>query len=437
MKRTLRLSSIFVFLIVILSIILAGCNIENENTEENKFLNSQESVTSDEIDIVAFKNVNIITMIDNKILENRTVLIKDGIISEIGEYENIIIPKDAQIIDGEGKFLMPGLTDMHVHLHRYRAEEPLYLLNGVTSVQNMWGRPEILRAREFNNRRKTGIRIFTTSPIMDGENPIWQGSLVVDTPEKARDEVIRAKEIGYDSIKVYELLTLDVYEEIIKTARDIGFRVVGHVPREVGIEKAIELGQDSIEHLSGYSETDIENQAFLTAENMVWNTPTLAIIHIVTDENEIEGLEYINPKTIEMWRKITNELNYKIDLKRQQTIVSVIHEKGGKLLAGTDANNPFVVPGFSMHSELRYLVEAGLTPYEALKAATYNPAKFLGMLDKLGTVEVGKEADLILLSKNPFEDINNIKTIEGTMVWGKWMDKNSLLNDLERIKGSY
>jgi len=124
-------------------------------------------------------------------------------------------------------------------------------------------------------------------------------------------------------------------------------------------------------------------------------------------------------------------------LEKRQYIVGMIHEKGGKLLAGTDANNPFIVPGFSLHSELEYLAGVGLTPYEALKTATYNPAEFLGQLDKFGTVEEGKEADLILLSKNPLEDIKNTRTLEGTMVRGVWLTKESLQGELEKLKESY
>lgn len=128
---------------------------------------------------------------------------------------------------------------------------------------------------------------------------------------------------------------------------------------------------------------------------------------------------------------------YAFDLEKLQYIVRTIHEKGGKLLAGTDANNPFVVPGFSLHSELEYLAGAGLTPYDTLKTATYNPAEFLGQLEKFGTVEEGKEADLILLSKNPLEDIKNTRALEGTMVRGVWLTNEKLQEELEKLKESY
>lgn len=248
-------------------------------------------------------------------LENQTVIIKDGVICEIGKAEDVIIPDDAQLINGKGKYLMPGLIDMHVHIHNYKVDEALYLYNGVTGVQNMWGRPEVLRIKKFNDQRKVGLKIFTTGPIMDGLDPIWEGSLVVDSKEKAREEVIKIKENGYESIKVYELLDMDVYEEIVKTADEIGFRVVGHVPRNVGIEKVLELGQDSIEHLSGYSKSNIENEAKMTAEKNVWNTPTLSVSHIASMGEDIEGLEYIKPETVEFWKDMTKDLNRDMNVK--------------------------------------------------------------------------------------------------------------------------
>ncbi|SCZ07735.1 amidohydrolase family protein [Alkaliphilus peptidifermentans] len=440
MKGSMKLASKIMFFIVITSLLLlAGCNNQEETNQRESqnasdHQNSQEIEPSVETTTVVFQNVNLITMTEDKVLENYSVVIKEGIIAEIGEFQTVNIPEDALIIEGEGKYLMPGLVDMHVHLWRYGGEDTLYLVNGITSVQNMWGNPGLLNTRKFNDRR-LGPRIFTTGPIMDGPLPIWPGSKVLETPEVARKAVIAVQEEGYDAVKVYEKLSLEVYEEIMKTAEEIGIKVVGHVPREVGIRKALELGQDSIEHLSGYTLENIENEAELTAENNVWNTPTLALFNIFKEENEIEGLEYIDPRQIETWRRRKPDGGYEY-LEIRQNFVRIIHEKGGKLLAGTDANNPFVVPGFSLHNELEYLADAGLTPYEVLKTATYNPAEFLGQLDKLGTVEVGKEADLILLSENPLEDIKNTRSVEGTMARGVWLTHESLQRELDKLKRS-
>lgn len=443
MKLNMNLAIKIIFLIVATSLLfLVGCNakeatkvIESQNASEHRDVQNSDPLKK--TNTIVFQNVNLITMTDNKVLDNYSVVIKDGLIAEMGKFQTLSIPEEAQIIDGEGKYLMPGLVDMHVHLWRYYGEETLYLANGVTSVRNMWGFQDILRLRQFNNRRLVGVRIFTTGPIMDGPNPIWKDSVVLETPEEARKAVNSVQSQGYDAIKVYELLTVDVYEEIMKTADEIGIGVVGHVPRQVGLMKALELGQDSIEHLSGYSLENIEYEAEMTVANNVWNTPTLVILHRLKEEHEIEGLEYIKPETIKTWRNMKQNGNYVLELEKRQRIVRMIHQKGGKLLAGTDANNPFVVPGFSLHSELEYFVGAGLIPFEALKTATYNPAEFLGQLDKLGTVEVGKEADLILLFKNPLEDIKNTRTIVGTMSRGVWLTIESLQGELEKLKDRY
>jgi len=437
MKLNMNLASKIMFFIVTTSLlVLVGCNAK-ESQNASRHENFENFGHSNKATTVVFQNVNLIMMTEDKVLENYSVVIKDGLIVEIGEFQTVSTPEEAQIIEGEGKYLMPGLVDMHVHQMRYRGEEILYLSNGVTSIQNMWGFPKDLEMRDaINDRRFLGPRIFTTGPIMDGSDPVWENSVVLETPEEARRAVISVQEKGYDAVKVYERLTVEVYEEIMKTAEEIGIRVVGHVPRHVGIRQALELGQGSIEHLSGYSEENIANEAEMTVENNVWNTPTLAIIHILKKEKEIEGLEYVNPEVIRMWRNMRRMGRYEIDFEKQQNFVRTIHEKGGKLLAGTDANNPFVVPGFSLHSELEYLAGAGLTPYEVLKTATYNPAEFLGQLDKFGTIEEGKEADLILLSKNPLEDIKNTRTLEGTMVRGVWLTNERLQGELEKLKES-
>ena len=442
-KLNMKLASKILFFLVVTSLLLlVGCKDQEatnvrESQNESNHQNSQDLELSKESTAIVFQNVNLITMTENKVLENQSVVIKDGLIAEIGEFQTVAIPQGAQIIEGEGKYLMPGLVDMHVHLWLYKGEENLYLANGVTSIQNMWGRPEHLRRKESNNKNLAGLRIFTTGPIMDGSTPIWIGSKVLKTPEEAKKAVISVQESGYDAVKVYELLTVEVYEEIMKTAEEIGIRVVGHVPRAVEIRQVLELGQDSIEHLSGYSLENTENEAEMTVENNVWNTPTLALTQINKEEHEIEGLEYMHPETVKMWQDTKQKVGYVRDLEKHQYIVGIIHEKGGKLLAGTDANNPFVVPGFSLHSELEYLAGAGLTPYEVLRTATYNPAEFLGQLDQLGTVEEGKAADLILLSKNPLEDIKNTRTLEGTMVRGIWLTSEDLQGELEKLKESY
>lgn len=433
-----------VLFIVVTGLLLAvSCNGQAAR-DEKESQHSSKQQTFENIDhpneptTVVFHNVNIIPMTEEKVVENQSVVIQEGLIVEIGDFETVTIPEGVKVIDGKDKYLLPGLVDMHVHLRWDSEEEMLYLANGVTGIQNMWGRPENLEIREaINDRRFLSPRIYTTGPLMNGPDPIWKDSMILETPEEARKAVIKVQEDGYDAVKVYERLTLDVYEEIMKTAKEIGIPVVGHVPQNVGIRKVLELGQDSIEHLSGYNLDQLEEEAAMTAKNHIWNTPTLTIVDIMKEEEEVEGVEFVEPKLIRYWNSLRARGHYEFDLEVRQNIVRIIHENGGKFLAGTDANNPFIVPGFSLHNELEYLTGAGLTPFEVLKTATYNPAEFLGKLDQLGTVEEGKEADVILLSKNPLEDIKNTRTIEGIMVQGVWLDTETLQQELKKIKESY
>jgi len=171
----LNLGSKIIFFIIVTNVLLVGC--------------SDESKLSKKATTVVFQNVNLITMTEDKVLENQSVVVKDGLITEIGEFQTVNIPKDAQIINGEGKYLMPGLVDMHVHLWRYGREEMLYLANGVTTIQNLWGFLDDLKKRDaINDRKIVAPRMFTTGPIMDGPNPIWKDSLVLESPEEAREE---------------------------------------------------------------------------------------------------------------------------------------------------------------------------------------------------------------------------------------------------------
>lgn len=390
------------------------------------------------INTFVFQSVNLITMVNDQVLKNQTVVVEDGLITAIGDAHTIPIPEGAHIIQGQGHYLMPGLFDMHVHWWRYTGEETLYLANGVTGVQIMWGTPEFLRMRDaFYEGRFTGPRFFVASPIMDGPEPIWPDSMVLNTPLEAREAVIQVQEQGYDAVKVYEMLTPEVYQAIMHTAKERDIKVVGHVPREVGLHQVLLHGQSTIEHLGGFDLENLEEEMALVATSNVWNTPTLAIVNVLKAEGEIEGLEFIPPRTLNLWRNMKDSGVWTYDLSIRQYMVRTLHEKGGKIMAGTDANNPYVVPGFSLHNELAYLAEAGLSPYEVLQTATINPAEFLGQADKLGTIEVGKVADVVLLTENPLKDISHTKTLAGTMIRGTWLPMEELEEELEKLRYKY
>lgn len=379
---------------------------------------------------IVFKNVNVIPMDSEIILEGYNVIIEDGRIVDLGKSGEVKIPKDVRIIQGKDKFLTPGLVDMHVH-YWYEDDLTLYLANGVTTIRDMFGNPNNLNIKEqIQEGSLLGPRFYTASPIMDGSPPIWPGSAVPATPEEARKFVIEFKEMGYDFIKVYERLSANVYNSIIKTAKEQDILVVGHVPELVGIEKVIKSGQKTIEHLDNYY--DGEGLYDLTVENNVWNCPTIVVYDRRVYPVEIlDGVNYMSPQTIQSYQRSLNPYSPSIGtLKR---ITRKLHEKGAKILLGTDANNPFVIPGFSIHDELCNLVDAGLTPYEAIKAGTYNAAECLEVLDEAGSIEIGKNADLVLLSANPLDDITNMKAIDGVMIKGNWISKFEIEEMLEAI----
>ena len=385
---------------------------------------------------IVFRNVNVIPMNTETILYDYNLVIKDGKIVKLGKSWKTKVPKNATIIDGKDKYLLPGLADMHVHLW-LEDELILYLANGVTTIRDMFGNFSKLSLRDKVEQREIlGPRLYISSPIIDGEPPIWPGSTIVTNSEDAVKWVSKYKEMGYDFIKIYEMLTMDVYDSIINAAEKENIPVVGHVPVSVGIEKALQSGQKSIEHLSKYD--FIDTLYDMTIENNVWNCPTIVVYenqNRALANKELEGVEYISPLSLAYWKD--SLVSNPIQTKGLKYITKRLHDEGGKILLGTDANNPFIVPGFSIHDELYNFVNAGLTPYEAIRTGTYNAAEFLDILDESGTVEKGKNADLILLDGNPLEDITNIKKLEGVMVRGKWISKDEIDEMLKSLAEKY
>jgi len=297
--------------------------------------------------VIAFEHVNIIPMTSEVVLYDMTVIVVDGKIQTIGRASETATPDNASIISGVGKYLMPGLADMHTHL---MAEDDmaLYLANGVTMVRNMWGGPFHLKLR---NKVEEGLirgpRILTTSPLMDGFPPVWPGSTVILSTFQAKSLVAQYKEQGYDYIKVYDRLSENIYRAILKEAKVQDIPVVGHVPYKVGAKKAMLYGQKSFEHGFGYNNSGLYQ---MTVEYDVWNCPTLIAFlskNKSFHQELVEGIEYIPKERLSIWEIQQYDGNYDWAVK----VTSGLHKAGAKLLAGTDANNPYIVPGFSIHEE--------------------------------------------------------------------------------------
>lgn len=371
------------------------------------------------------------------------------------------------------RYLMPGLADMHVHYN-----EPsfavLFLANGVTTVRNMSGHPFHLEARAAIERDGLGRSLYTAGPIMDGSPPSWEGSVVIETAEQADQSVVEQKDAGYDILKVYSNLTLPAYDAIIAAARKHEMRVAGHVPGAVGIRHALASGLACLEHLYGYlpalvgddavagmshfdrlmyaiehaDESRIPELVDRTVEAGAWNCVTLIVHRLLArgrfaydEERKRRELRYLSSAYETQWR---DQLGPSGDPARTERmaaraeelrfkITRALRDACARLLLGTDTPNPLVVPGFSIHEELALLVQAGLSPYEALRAGTHDAAELLGAQDEFGTIAVGRRADLILLEANPLDGVANVARPAGVMSRGRWYPEEELRSMLAGV----
>lgn len=386
---------------------------------------------------LVFKNPTIIPMTEEIIIENYSVYVSEGKIKAIGKLEELNYPPETIIIDCCKRYLLPGFGDMHVHTY-YNEEAVLFLANGVTLVRNMWGSPQHLNMKKkIQNREFLGPELFTTGPLIDGTGAYHPGSFIITDPKEVPGVIKKMKQDGYDAIKVCDKLSTEVYDEIIKTARKLDIPVVGHVPRMVGLKHVIESGQYSIEHFDGYSLLlEMKEEIDLTVESGVWNCPTLVVKEKYSNINvlktkEIPELKYVHPDQVKSWEKLQA---YFMDFKGSKRLLKTLYDKGANIVSGTDAGNPYVIAGFSLHEEFQYMNDAGLTPYQVLLTATVNPAKMLGIENRSGTIEIGKDADFVLLNRNPLLDIKNTKTILGVMTKGLWLSRPYLQSKLNEIE---
>jgi len=417
--------------------------------------------------VLAFLNVNVVPMDADHVIPRQTVLIRDGRIAEIGPVGEVEIPDHATRIQGRERYLMPGLVDMHVHIFD-DDELPLYLANGITTVRNMWGWDMHLKLRQqVLNGALKGPTIYTAGAIIDGNPPQLPGSAIVETPTEAEKVVAEQARAGYDFIKVYNGLKPNAYAALILAARKYGLPVVGHVPSAVGLHGVLVAGQRSIEHLWGYDAavaadttatwsslldvTKIAKISDATRRAGVWNTPTLNVLErgdMSAAESEAfqarPELRYLPS----FYKRFCCGSAYdpEDDLPEDERalrkanrlrVVKALYDAGAELLLGSDTGNPFVLPGYALHDELQLLVEAGLTPYQAIRAGTRNAAFFLEALAEFGTVEMGKRADLLLVGSNPLSDVSTIEQPVGVMIRGQWLPSEEIQQMLANLANKH
>lgn len=437
---------------------------------------------------VAIKRVTVIDVNGAPPRADMTVIVSGSRIAAVGESGRVRIPRGAQIVDGAGKFLIPGLWDVHVHaLHKARMETflPLFVANGVTGIRDMATNTPLQEVsrwkQEIASRSRIGPRIVAAGLILDGPKPLNPTvSMPIEDENDGREAVRLMKEQGADFIKVYSSLPRDAFYAIADEAKKQGIPIAGHLPTSVTPCEASAAGQRSFEHMLGWFESCAEKAerirqgakaaanageeagpvagmlkqirdaerlddaeartlADVFAKHDTWLTPTLSARWAATNYDvKLPGhaarLRYISPAAQESWRRNLvfsqftaahlEKLKSGFDTKLKA--IQRLHRAGARFLAGTDTGVPDIFPGFSLHDELALFTRAGLTPLEALQTATINPARFLGLEKELGSIEAGKVADLILLDANPLMDIANTTKINAVVANGRLFDRKSL-----------
>jgi imidazolonepropionase-like amidohydrolase len=446
-------------------VLLCACTID----PGNKHLSVQKG-------IYAITSVSVVDVKNGIVIPMQTVVVMDGRIAQFGESATINIPFGAAVIDGQGFYLMPGLVDAHVHYFDAPTFGPLLIANGVILVRDM-GMPNdtILPLRDALNHGETlGPEMVTSGFILDGDPPlIPQISLGVKTPEDARLVVRQQAAAGVDMIKVYSTLDRDVFLAILDEAQKHGLKVVGHVPDSIYIEEAAEAGFDSMEHWFGFEKViarllgepvklafsgmgsqadylihldEVDPVALEDVYQQLVDSGLTVVPTVVTFRNYpdldtsdfgyIEGYEYLSPTVIAYWEAQMAGQD-KMDQAVWQNwaeIVKELKQAGVPLMVGTDLMVPGIIPGYAVHEEMLIWQEVGIPAADILRSATLVPAQFMGLGDRLGSIDEGKTASMVLVQGNPLDDIRNARKIEGVFLRGNYFNRQDLDSLLSEAK---
>lgn len=433
---------------------------------------------------LAITHVTVIDVTGGAPKPDMTVTVRGGRITAMKKSSRKL-PKETQVVDGGGKFLMPGLWDMHVHTNfgdwlpgGRDLILPLFVANGVTGVRDMGGDLPLLKEwrTEIDAGTVLGPRMVISGPMIDGAPPHFPASVPVTTAAEGRKAVDDLKQGGADFIKVQSYIPREAYFAVADESKKQGLTFVGHVPDAIRASEASDAGQKSIEHYTGIFEgcSTIEDELLKgpkgprrvvetysqpkcaaliaqLAKNGTWQVPTLFwergqwLIDDL-DLSQSSGAQYAAASLRnQTYKKFTESILKELDtdpvsyrrkfVAMELELTLAMHRAGVPLLAGTDtAAGVYVIPGFSLHQELELFVKAGLTPMEALQTATLNPAKFLGRTRDLGTVETGKLADLVLLDASPLDDISNTQKISAVVLGGRYFSRADLDGILKNVE---
>lgn len=436
--------------------------------------------------VTAFVDVSVLPMDRERVLERQTVIVRDGKVASIGPSSSTSVPAGATRIDGRGKFLMPGLAEMHSHVPPNGASEQvlqdimfLYIANGVTTIRGMLGAPyQIELAKRLNSGQMLGPTFFVAAPSLNGNT--------APDPATAARLVREHKAAGYDLLKIHPGPSRASYDSAVVVAKQVGITLGGHVPADVGIDRAIEARQATIDHLDGYLEGSVSDEmkrriasptdtvrpqeiwravqpakfrdyARRTKAAGVYNVPTMYLWeNFATTETAEqivaarEEMRYASRQQVNGWmnqkRQRANfdqqvgvtatDAGLQAQLRRQ--MLKALADEGAPLLMGTDSPQMFNVPGFALHRELQVAAKAGLTPWQILESGTANVARYardvLRLDGAFGTVATGMRADLVLLDANPLQDVANLARRAGVMVRGKWVSGEEIRRGLDELE---
>lgn len=411
-------------------------------------------------DIIAFVNVSVIPMDSERVLEGQTVVVQGERIVTLGPSSEVEVPDGATTIDGSGKYLMPGLAEMHGHIPPPNQPAQyiedvlfLYAANGITTVRGMLGHPGQLELREkANNREVISPTLYLAGPSFNGQS--------INSPEQAIERVRRQKEEGWDLLKIHPGLTMEEYDAMAKTAHEVGIRFGGHVPADVGLLHALEMGQETFDHIDGYiaymngDEGPVTDQQLAdvverTKAAGAWVVPTMALWEVLFGTLEMEEVEaydelkYMPPQQRNGWlnnhrqRLNSSQLNMAVSetvIENRMRLLGALHEGGARILMGTDAPQLFSVPGFSLHRELERMVEVGMSPYAIIESGSKIVGEYFADQDTFGIIAEGQRADMILVNANPLEDVSHIQQRTGVMVRGQWLSEEMIQERFKEIE---
>lgn len=418
----------------------------------------------------AFVNVHVLPMTSRQVLDDQVVLVSQGRIAGLAGAHELDVPPGYLIIDGKGGYLIPGLADMHVHSAGNPLTLALFLANGVTTVREMSGQPVYLDwARRVAAGELLGPSIYTTGPIFGGRHRDAE-TVVIANAGEAVTEVNRQYEAGFRILKPYTFLPADAYRAALAQAKARGMYVVGHIPYSVGTAGVLAAGQDEIAHVHSFHPdffVDFDPHRVFDRYRIdpdfiprmvprlrsagVTVTTTLIVNQGLADSQDIDRYTARPRQSYELSAGTAlmrsgqwdyNKLwphDYLVNtwLPYLYQLTRALHEAGVPLVVGTDSGVPGLIHGFSTHEELALLGRAGLSPFDALEAATVTAAGVSGDREQWGTLESGKRADLLLLAANPLEDIRHVEGIVGVMKAGRWLDRKALDRMLMQVREAY